>query len=158
MILKIKKAIARILGGDEAGKGAAARGECLEIAFFTESSRVEHDDAIGVSNGAETMGNCDHCPTGRKPVQRFLDESLALIIECGSGLIEDEHGRVAQNGPGNGEALALAPRQRHASFTHEGAVALREIQDKFLGVGLACRGPQFGVRRLRPGKAEIVRN
>ena len=110
MVLKIKKAIARILGGNQAGKSAAAGGKRLEIAFFAESSRVEHDDAIGVSNGAETMRNCDHGPTGRKPVQRFLNKSLAFIIECGSGLIEDEDGRVAQDGPGNGEALALAAR------------------------------------------------
>ena len=51
---------------------------------------------------------------------RSDSESSAL-----GGLVEDENGRVFQNGAGDGEALALAAGKRNALFTDDGVEALR---------------------------------
>ena len=60
-------------------------------------------------------------------VERVLHEAFALAVERAGGLVEDEDGRVFQDGAGDGDALALAAGEFHAALADERAVALREL-------------------------------
>ena len=60
-------------------------------------------------------------------VEGLLDEALALVIEGGSGFVEDEHGRIAQDRARDGEALALATGERDAALADGRLVALRHF-------------------------------
>ena len=69
---------------------------------------VEDRDAVGVADGRETVRHDDRGATGHEPGQRLLDQALGLVVERAGGLVEDEDGRVLEDGPGDGDALALA--------------------------------------------------
>ena len=44
-------------------------------------------------------------------------------------------GTHLEQGAGNGDALALAPRKQGAAVTHSGAVALGQLHDEIVGIG-----------------------
>ena len=56
----------------------------------------------------------------------LLDEALALVIEGGGGLVEDEERGIAKDGAGDGEALPLAAGEEGATLADAGVVALRK--------------------------------
>ena len=41
-----------------------------------------------------------------------LDDALALVVERAGGLVEDEDARIGDERAGDGDALALAARER----------------------------------------------
>lgn len=47
-------------------------------------------------------------------------------VQAGGGLVEDDNGRVLEDGPGDGYALLLAARQLQPALAHLRLVALRE--------------------------------
>jgi len=60
-----------------------------------------------------------------QPRQGFLHQGLALGVERGGGFVEQQQRRIAQDGAGDGDALALAARQCHAAFAEHGLVTVR---------------------------------
>ena len=67
--------------------------------------------------------------------QALLDQPLALGVEIAGGLVEDEDARIGQDGPGDGQALALAAAEPHASLADQGLVAVGQTLDELGGVG-----------------------
>ena len=57
--------------------------------------------------------------------QRLLHGQLAFRIERAGRLVEQQDGRIAQDGAGERDALALAAGQRHAALAEPRCVALR---------------------------------
>jgi len=55
------------------------------------------------------MGDDQGGPAPEEVLQAVLDEGLALGVEAGCGFIQDEDPGVRQQGPGDGDPLALAP-------------------------------------------------
>ena len=93
-----------------------------------------------------------------QPIQRLLDDRLVLRIDRGQRLVEDQDRRVAQQRPGDGDALALPARQPDAPLSDHGVVTLREPGDELVGVRGARRGlelPGGGVGLAEP---EVVRD
>ena len=71
--------------------------------------------------------------------QRLLDHELALGVEVGGGLVEDQDGRILEERARDGEALALAAAEPHAALAHQRPVALGQAGDELLRVRLARR-------------------
>ena len=65
-----------------------------------------------------------------------LDEVLALGVEGGGGLVEDEHAGVPQDRPRDRDALLLPAAQPHPALPHLGRVPLLEAGDEVVRVGL----------------------
>ena len=61
-----------------------------------------------------------------QPLQRLLHQRLAFGVERRGRLVEQQDRRVAQDGAGDRDALALAARQRHAALADLAVVALRQ--------------------------------
>jgi hypothetical protein len=61
-----------------------------------------------VHDGREAVGDDEHGAAGEQPLDGLLHQPLALGVERARRLVEDEDGRVEQQGAGDGEALALA--------------------------------------------------
>ena len=76
-------------------------------AGFDDAALLHDQDAVGVSDRIETMGDDDGGAADEQAIQGILDEAFALGVEVGGGLVEDEQGRVRQHGPGDGDALTL---------------------------------------------------
>ena len=61
-------------------------------------------------------------------VQRLLHARLGLVVERRGRLVEQQDRRVAHDGAGDREALALAAGQGHAVLADRRVVALRLLR------------------------------
>jgi len=90
------------------------------------------------------MRDSDGRPPARRPLQCRLHERLALRVETASRLVEEEHGRVADQGARDGKALLLAAREAYTARADGGVVALREGDDEVVDVGCFGGFVEFG--------------
>jgi len=67
--------------------------------------------------------------------QRLLHGVLALGIEGARRLIQEEHGRVAQDGARDGDALRLPAAEQRPPLPNRRVVALRQLHDEVVSVG-----------------------
>ena len=81
-----------------------------------DAAVVDHDDAVGVAHGREAVGDDEGGASVHQVGEGLLDEVLALRVEGGGGLVEDEDGGVVQDGAGDGEALLLAAGEPDAAL------------------------------------------
>ena len=85
------------------------------------------------------MGDHKRGPTAHQPHQGFLDQRLGLGVERRSRLIEDEHARIADKRPGDGQALFLAAGQSGAFLAGRRVEPGRQTGNEFPRVGVAQR-------------------
>ena len=85
------------------------------------------------------MGDDERGPACTQIAQTILNHLLALAVEAGSCLVEDQDPWVRQDGAGDGHALPLAARELDAAFADDGLVAIGELQDEFFAMGDAAR-------------------
>ena len=92
-----------------------------------------------------------------RSVERVLDQPLAFGIERAGGLVEEEQWRVAaEQGAGDGDALALAARQARAAFAHEGVEPFGKGAEEGLGIGVARRLPDLILAGVPIAVAQVV--
>ena len=84
-----------------------------------------HEYHIHILDGGEAVGDGDGGPPLLSSVQRVLDNLLALGVQGGGGLIQQEDGGVAEHGAGNDHPLLLATRQLLALATNVGLITLK---------------------------------
>ncbi len=75
--------------------------------------------------------------------QPVVDLRLHPGVDGGRGVVQDEHGRVADQGAGQGDALALAAGEGESLFADDGVVPLREPFDELVGAGDASGCPDL---------------
>ena len=122
----------------------AAQGEeFLVRAALDDAAFVQDDDLVGVLDGAEAVGDGDGGAAGHELLEGLLDAALGLGVERGGGLVEDEDGRVLEDGAGDADALALAAGELDAPVADIGVVALFLLEDEVVGAGDARGGPRF---------------
>ena len=86
--------------------------ECDE---FLVGSHLDHGaffqyhDAVGVSDGAQSVGDHNGGTIGQYLIQVFLNGPFRLSIQRAGGLVEDQDGRIVVNGPCDSYPLFLAP-------------------------------------------------
>ena len=96
---------------------------------------VEHQDAIGLANGGEAVGNGKDGAILHQIVDGVLDLLLGDGVERGGGFVKDEDRRITQNGAGNGHALALSTAKDEALFADDAVVAFGVGHDKVVSIG-----------------------
>ena len=78
-----------------------ARGHQLLVgADLDDGSAIEHEDAVGMANRAQPVGDDERGAAVEQSGQALLDQPLALGVEVAGGLVEDEDpaGRPARPG------------------------------------------------------------
>ena len=68
-----------------------------------------------------------------------MDATFGLHIERAGGFVQNQNLRIAQDGAGDGDSLALAAGELHAAITDESVVAVRQFHDKIMRAGFFCR-------------------
>ena len=91
--------------------------------FFDDAAMVDDDDVVGIADRTQAMGDDDGRTAFHEAVQGGLDDFFAFRIEGRRRFIEDEDARVLEDGPGDGDTLALAAGQGAAAVADEGFVA-----------------------------------
>ena len=71
------------------------------------------------------MRDDQHGAVVHQALERLLDQPLALGVERRGGLVEQQDRRVLEQGPRDGQPLALAARDLHAALADHRVVALR---------------------------------
>ena len=73
-----------------------------------DAAFLHDDNEVGVFNCRQAVGDDEGSPSTHQSVHGFLDYDLSSCVDAGSSLVEYEHRRVLDHGPGNGEKLLLA--------------------------------------------------
>ena len=79
------------------------------FALFHNLSSFHDANAVGALHGAEAVGDDHRASPFHQGVQRGLDFALRGAVQGAGGFVQNEQIGVFQNGPGDGNALALAP-------------------------------------------------
>mmetsp|Transcript_30344 Transcript_30344/g.81588 ORF Transcript_30344/g.81588 Transcript_30344/m.81588 type:complete len:276 (+) Transcript_30344:389-1216(+) len=111
---------------------------CVRACLDHFALRHDHD-AVCVGNRGQAVSDDDGGASLEQPVQRILHQLLRLAVQCGGGLVEDEHGRVLEQRTGNGDALLLPTRDLHPPLPALGVVALLKVCDEVVCIGEAAR-------------------
>jgi hypothetical protein len=73
---------------------------------------VEDEEAVRSDHAREAVREDEGGASLHQAVERFLDDRLVLGVDGGERLVEDQDRSVAQQRPGDRDALALsAPRR-----------------------------------------------
>src|SRR5437016_12588396 len=64
-----------------------------------------------------------------QPLQTTHHQCLGFLVEVARRLVHDHDGRVAQESPGNGDALFLPAGERRAALAHHRVEAFVEVID-----------------------------
>ena len=91
---------------------------------------VHHEYLVGVPDGGEPVGDGEGGAVGDQVAEVVLDDGLGLVVDVAGRLVEDEHLRVAQDGAGERDALALPARELDAALADHGLVAVVEVGDE----------------------------
>ena len=96
------------------------------VADGGDAALAQDDDLVGPADLREAVGD----EQGGAALGGAVDGSLDLILGGavnGAGrVVQDQDARVGQEGAGQGQALALAARERHAALADHGLVAVLE--------------------------------
>ncbi|TMF99482.1 MAG: hypothetical protein E6I10_02210 [Chloroflexi bacterium] len=65
-----------------------------------------------------------------QPLQTTHHQCLGFLVEVARRLVHDHDGRVAQESPGNGDALFLPAGERRAALAHHRVEAFVEVIDE----------------------------
>jgi hypothetical protein len=123
---------------------ALASHQLVVAADFDDATPVENDQAIGVTQGGQAVGNGNRRPSAHQVVERLLDFLLGRRIDGRSGLVEDQDARVDQQRAGDRNPLPFATRQRLAAFADQRVITMRQAQDELVRVRGARRRDDLG--------------
>ena len=85
---------------------------------------VHQDDPVGELERAEAVGDQEGGAVAGELLDRLADQGLVLDVDGAGGLVEDQDGRVAEHGAGQGDPLPLAAGEAEAALADDRVVAV----------------------------------
>ena len=76
-----------------------------------DSTAIHQDDSVGDLDRCQTVRNQESGARSGKFLDRLANQHFILDIDGAGCLVEDQDGRVAQHGAGQGDSLALTARK-----------------------------------------------
>ncbi len=126
------------------------------MAGLDDPAVIEHENAVGADDARQPVRQNQRRAALRQPVEPPLDDRLVLGIDRRQRLVENENRRIAQQGAGDRQPLALAAGQVDAALADERAITLRQLPDEVMRVGVARRFFELGLARIRLAEAQIL--
>jgi uncharacterized membrane protein YccC len=105
------------------------------VALLDDPAVVKDDELIHSHDGAQPMSHQGGAAVHELP-QSLLDEDLAFRVQRAGGLVEQQDRRVAQDGAGERDPLALAAGQLDPAFPDHG---VEPVEQDFSELGDVCR-------------------
>ena len=90
--------------------------QSLVGAAFYDASVMDHTDLIGILDRTQTVGDGYGGTRLHQTLQSILYQTLALGVESRGGFVEDEDGRILQDGTGDADTLTLTARESSSSI------------------------------------------
>jgi hypothetical protein len=88
---------------------------------------LEHRDPVGERDRRRPVRDHERRSTFHDRRERGADLVLLRRVDGGGRVVQDEHGRVGQDGAGDRDPLALAAREREAALAENGVVTVPEV-------------------------------
>mgnify|MGYP005858839049 FL=1 len=110
-------------------------------ALLNNLAMVDHDDIIGIPDGAQAVRDDKAGPPLHQAQQRLLDTRLGTRVNTRGRLIKDQDGRVGQNGPSNRQKLALPLTEVACPLREHRLVGLGQLADKVIRMMSGARVP-----------------
>src|SRR4051794_22505440 len=114
-----------------------------ELAFGADGldpAGVHQHDAIGELERAEAVGDEEGGAVAGEFLDGLADQGLVLDVDGAGGLVEDQDGRVAEHGAGQGDPLALATGEAEPALADDRVVAVGQTCDELVRIGAAGGG------------------
>ena len=125
---------------------------------FCDAAPLENEDLVGVANGGKSVGYDEAGSVFHEVVEGFLNETLGGGVHTGRGFVEDEDGRVFEEGTGYGEALLLADAEFDSTLAKWRVQPFGKARDEVSGIGSAEDFPDFLLGGVGFSDAEVFRS
>ncbi len=102
------------------------------------------------------MGDDHGGPVPEHPLVALEHDGLRRRVEGARRLVQDEDGGIGQEGPGDGEALALPGRELTATLSHHRGGAVGHGGHELVEAGGGDGVEDLGVGGVGPGVAHVV--
>src|SRR5690242_18591700 len=99
---------------------------------FTDPALFQHDDLVGAPDGRKAVGDHNHGAVLHQIGKRLLYQHFTLGVEVAGGLVQNQDGRVLDQRPRDGDALALAAAELEAASADHGLIAVRQTRDEIV--------------------------
>lgn len=127
----------------------------IAVTLLYQTTLIHHQNDISSQNGAEAVGYYQAGAAPHNPLQRLLDQGLALTIEAAGGLVQNQDTRIFENDPGDGEALFLAAAKTITPLANDSLVTFGQAVDEVMNVGRPASRLDLGLTGLRLGVEQI---
>ena len=119
---------------------------------------LDHQDLVGVTDGRDPLRHDDGHRVGHHRRERGAERGIGGEVERGERVVEEVDAGSAHEGPGDGEALALAAGDVGAALRDRGVEATGHRAHERLGLGDLERLPQLVVGGVGIRVAEVARH
>ena len=109
---------------------AAGTGQSRVRPLLDNASMMHDEDAVAREHGREPMGDHDRSAPLHQFRERRGNQRLAFGIKRRGRLVEQEERRVAQDGAGDGDPLALSARKRDTALADRRVEATRQRRNE----------------------------
>src|SRR2546427_3756489 len=103
-------------------------------AAFHDAPLVQHHDQVGFLDRRKPVRDANRGAPPHQFLQRLLNGPLGFGVQRAGGFVEDQDGRVPQDRPGDGQALALAAGKLHAAFADDRRVSALLLHNESMGM------------------------
>ena len=131
--------------GEQAAVKRAAGHQLIVGALGRDASVVERDDPIGQMQRGLAVHDQDRGPAGHDLAQSVVDRLFDGGIDSTGGIVKDEDAGISEDGPGQGDALALPAGEGQPTLADDRVVAARQGANELLSLHAACGGLDGGV-------------
>ena len=117
-------------------------------AAFNNAAFVHHNYFVRALDGTEAVGNRYGGTGTHEPVEGILHAALGFGVKRGRGFVQDQDGRVLEDGAGDADTLPLAAAELDAAVTYVGVVAVLFLHYELMGVrytGRSFHGSAVGI-------------
>ena len=124
-------------------------------ALLHNAAVLQHHNQVGLLHGGKAVGDYQGGAARHGGFECGLHHALALCVQRAGGFVQQQQGRILQDGARDRNALALAARQAHASLPQKGVVALGQGADELVGKGGFGSGHHFIRAGFRLAVADV---
>src|SRR5262245_21410390 len=136
----------------------AAGEQVAVLAHGFDAALVEQEHAVAVADRRQAMRQEDRRASGQNAGKRVVEEVLRGFIHRRVRLFDDEQSRIAQDGPGQGDAEFLADIQRVPHLADMRIVTLRQVLNELMRVRHLGRFDDLRQGIARIAAADVVRH
>ena len=103
-------------------------------ALLDDAAVIDDEDDVGADDGREAVGDRQDGAALGQAFQGLLDGALGLGVHARGRFVEDEDGRVLEQGAGDGDALLLAAGEAVAALADDGVVTPGQVDYEVVDV------------------------